>query len=57
MRFALSNILESKGKSNDALKEWAKKYRVIYLDCDHSNCSYHRKDKISKDVEVLIVNY
>ena len=57
VRFALSNILESKGKSNDALKEWAKKYRVIYLDCDHSNCSYHRKDKISKDVEVLIVNY
>lgn len=57
VRFALSNILESKGKSNEALKKWAEKYRVIYLDCDHSNCSYHRKDKTSKDVEVLIVNY
>ncbi len=57
VRFALSNILESKGKSNEILKAWAEKYRVIYLDSDHSNCSYHRKDKTSRDVEVLIVNY
>lgn len=57
VRFALSNILESKGKSNEILKAWVEKYRVIYLDSDHSNCSYHRKDKTSRDVEVLIVNY
>lgn len=57
VRFALSNILESKGKSNEILKAWAEKYKVVYLDSDHSNCSYHRKDKTSKDVEVLIVNY
>lgn len=57
VRFALSNVLESKGTSNDILKEWAKKYKVVYLDHTYSNCSYHKKDKISKDVEVLIINY
>lgn len=57
VRFALSNVLESKGTSNDILKEWTKKYKVIYLDHTYSNCSYHKKDKVSKDVEVLIINY
>lgn len=56
-RFALSNVLESKGKSNDILKEWAKKYTVHYLTTNYSNCSYHKKDKTSKDIEVLIANY
>ena len=57
IKFALSNVLESKGKSNDMLKEWAKKYHVNYLDCTYSNCNYMRKDKTSKDIEVLITNY
>jgi DNA adenine methylase Dam len=57
VKFALSNVLESKGKSNDILKEWAKKYKVNYLDHTYSNCSYHKKDKVSKDIEVLITNY
>lgn len=57
VRFGLSNVLESKGKSNDILKEWAQKYRVNYLEHTYSNCSYHKKDKDSKDVEVLITNY
>lgn len=57
VKFALSNVLESKGKSNDILKEWAKNYKVNYLDHTYSNCSYHKKDKTSKDVEVLITNY
>jgi len=57
VRFALSNVLESKGKSNDILKEWAMKYNTHYINHTYSNCSYHKKDKISKDVEVLITNY
>ena len=57
VKFALSNMLESKGKENTILKEWAKKYGVNYLDHTYSNCSYHKKDKESKDVEVLITNY
>ena len=57
IKFALSNVLESKGKSNDALKEWAKKYNVNYLDSNYCNCNYMRKDRESKDIEVLITNY
>lgn len=57
VRFGLSNVLESKGKENTILKEWAKRYKVNYLEHTYSNCSYHKKDKESKDVEVLITNY
>ena len=58
VRFALSNVLEHKGKSNDILKEWTEKYNIHYLNHSYGNCSYHGKDK-SKDssVEVLITNY
>lgn len=57
VRFALSNVLESKGRSNDLLKAWAEKYTIHYLTSDYSNCSYQKKDRISKNVEVLITNY
>lgn len=57
VRFGLSNVLESRGKENTILKEWAKRYKVNYLEHTYSNCSYHKKDKESKDVEVLITNY
>jgi DNA adenine methylase Dam len=57
VKFALSNVLESRGKENIILKEWVKKYKVNYLDHTYRNCSYHKKDKESKDVEVLITNY
>lgn len=57
IKFALSNVLESKGKSNDILKEWSKKYNVYYLDKNYSNSNYQRKDGDRKDIEVLITNY
>jgi len=57
IKFALSNILEGKGKSNDILKEWSKKYNIHYLNNTYSNCNYQKKDKESKDIEVLITNY
>lgn len=61
IRFALSNVLRSKGKENKILIDWVNKninkYRVIYLDYDYSNSNYHTKDKASKAEEVLIVNY
>lgn len=57
IKFALSNVLESKGKSNDILKEWSKKYNVSYLDKNYSNSNYQRKDSDKKDIEVLITNY
>ena len=57
VKFALSNMLESKGKSNDLLKAWAIKYNIRHLDSSYSNCSYRRGDRASKDVEILITNY
>ena len=57
VKFGLSNVFESKGKENTILKEWAKGYTVHYLDHTYSNCSYHKKDKQSKDIEVFITNY
>lgn len=60
-RFALSNVLESKGKKNDILIAWAEKnkdkYKVIDLDFNYSNSNYQTKDKSKSSREVLIVNY
>ena len=47
--------MEHKGKENKLLKEWSKKYKVIYLTSDYSNSSYNTARE--KSVEVLIVNY
>ena len=58
IRFALSNVFENKGKSNDILKEWSKKYKVIHLNNTYGNCNYHTKDKSNNSTdEVLIINY
>lgn len=61
IRFALSNVLQSKGKENKILLDWVNrnigKYRVIYLDYTYANSNYHTKDRTSKTDEVLIVNY
>ena len=57
IKFALSNVLESKGRSNDILKEWSSKYNVNYLDKNYANSNYQRKDSDKKDIEVLITNY
>ncbi|MCI8387134.1 MAG: DNA adenine methylase [Clostridiales bacterium] len=60
IRFALSNVLRSKGKENQLLIDWAEKndkYRVIPLDYSYSNSNYQTKDKTSVSEEVLIVNY
>lgn len=58
IRFALSNVLENKGKSNDILKEWSKKYNIHYLNNTYGNCNYQTKDKSKNStIEVLITNY
>ena len=57
VKFALSNMLESRGKSNDLLKAWAVKYNIRHLDNNYSNCSYQKMDRVSKDMEILITNY
>ncbi|MBZ9570585.1 Dam family site-specific DNA-(adenine-N6)-methyltransferase [Methanobrevibacter sp. TMH8] len=56
IRFALSNVLESKGKTNELLIDWSKNYNVNYLNHNYSNSNYQIK-KNNKTVEVLICNY
>lgn len=57
IKFALSNVLYSKGKTNDLLIGWSKKYNIHHLDYTYQNCNYHTKDKTNKSDEVLITNY
>ena len=61
IRFALSNVLRSKGKENKILIEWLSKntdkYKVNNLNYSYSNSNYQTKDKTSSSEEVLIVNY
>ena len=61
IRFALSNVLRSKGKENSILIEWleknAEKYKAIRLNYSYSNSNYQTKDKSSVTEEVLITNY
>lgn len=61
IKFALSNVLQSKGKENSILIDWVKKnsnkYRVINLNFDYNNSNYQVKDKNSVTEEVLIINY
>jgi DNA adenine methylase len=61
IKFALSNVLEHKGKSNDILKKWLNsnsKYRVNHLNFHYSNSNYQTivRDK-NASTEVLITNY
>ena len=57
IRFAMSNVLYHKGKSNDILIEWSKKYTVHHLSFDYNNSSYHGKNTDTITDEVLITNY
>ncbi len=56
IKFALSNMLESKGNKNNYLIEWSKKYNIHNLTMNYGGSNYQRKD-IGKDIEVLITNY
>ncbi len=60
IRFALSNVLRSKGKENRVLLEWLAgnegRYRAVPLACSYSNSNYHTRDKQSAAQEVLVVN-
>jgi adenine-specific DNA-methyltransferase len=59
IKFALSNVLTSKGKTNEMLAGWlhSNHYRVIHLNYSYSNSNYRIKDKTSTSDEVLIMNY
>lgn len=55
VKFALSNVLYHKGKTNDLLDVFAKKYRIIRLDKNYNNSCYNTKKTGTN--EILLVNY
>ena len=58
-KFALSNVLGHKGKSNDILKEWISKnnFKVYDLEMSYKTCSYQGTNTNLPTREVLITNY
>lgn len=58
VRWAMSNVLETKDKRHSLLESWVRKngYKIHYLNADYSKCNYQRK-KYKPDVEILITNY
>ena len=59
VNFALSNVIEHKGRTNDFLikRAFLNRFNIIYLDKDYSNSNYHSSAKDCKTTEVLITNY
>lgn len=59
VRFALSNVTEHKGYSNDILKKWAQNggYKLNKLDFNYKNSNYQSTAKHNSSVEVLVTNY
>ncbi|MGM9522571.1 MAG: Dam family site-specific DNA-(adenine-N6)-methyltransferase [Oscillospiraceae bacterium] len=55
IRFALSNVLEHKGRRNDRLIAWSSGYNVHELVSSYANSSYNTTKGVSR--EVLITNY
>lgn len=58
--FALSNVLDHKGKENLILKNWIKEnnYFISYISKNYANSNYHTIDRDKNStVEVLITNY
>ena len=60
VRFALSNVLETKGKTNYLLKEWIDdrpNYIMHDLNYTYSNANYQRRKIDGNTREILITNY
>lgn len=55
VHFALSNVMQHKGRTNDPLIQWAKKYNIHYLNANYSNSNYQATE--SRTLEVLVTNY
>lgn len=61
IKFALSNVIEHKGKKHIILKEWAEKngYNINILEFDYSNSNYqkNRTKEKKESCEILITNF
>jgi DNA adenine methylase len=60
IKFALSNVIQHKGNTNEFLIKFIDEnsFNVNYLDYSYSNCNYHTLDRNPKSsIEILITNY
>lgn len=59
VRFALSNVIEHKGKTNELLLDWANgnDFTIHEINFDYNNCNYQTKRTNAKTREVLVTNY
>ena len=59
IKFALSNVIEHKGKENKILKRFAKENELIIHKIKHNynNSNYQSKSKLGDTQEVLVTNY
>lgn len=59
VKFALSNVLEHKGEKNEHMLNWLENnsYKIIPINFNYNNSSYHSKAKESTTKEVLVINY
>ena len=59
IKFALSNVIEHKGRTHTMLKEWVEKnhFNLIYIKSNYSNSNYQIKNKGTVTREVLVTNY
>ena len=60
IKFALSNVLESKGRENVLLRKWIESkpnYKMMDLNYSYNNANYQRQNKEEKTREILVVNY
>lgn len=58
-KFALSNVLEHKGETNEIMKKWAVKnnFKINKLKYNYKNSNYQSSAKKNQTIEVLITNY
>lgn len=61
IKFALSNVLEHKGKVHNLLREWIEKrnYKINHLNFNYKNSNY-QKNKLeinNETLEILVTNY
>ena len=59
IKFALSNVVEHKGKKHQSLLEWAKKngYHKHKIKRNYDNCNYQTKNRENVTKEILVTNY
>ncbi|MDR7810560.1 DNA adenine methylase [Lacrimispora sp.] len=60
IKFALSNVLRHKGKTNSILLAWLEEhenYNIHHLTKDYSNSNYQVKENDTRSDEILVTNY